>query len=76
MDSIWVGIIAIIVSIIFGSMAIVTSIIAAVWLISNRFSAVEARLTGVETVTLAQNHRLEMMEGLRPIEPIAPRRKR
>lgn len=74
MENIWIAVITLVLSILFGSFSIITTIIVAVWKISNRFSAVEARLTGLEQVTLAQNHRLEMMESA-DFKPIV-RRKR
>ena len=63
MENIWIAVITLVLTILFGSISIITTIIIAVWKITNRFTAIEVRMAGLEQITLAQNHRLEMMES-------------
>lgn len=73
MENIWIAVITLVFAILFGTFSVITTIIIAVWKISGRFSNLEVRMGSLEQVTLAQNHRLEMMETGN-FKPIARKR--
>jgi hypothetical protein len=73
MENLWIAVITLVCAILFGTFSVITTIIIAVWKITNRFTAIEVRMSGLEQITLAQNHRLEMMETGN-FKPIARKR--
>lgn len=58
-----IAVVAIIITIFFSTISIVLTLIAAVWRVGLRFTAIEKEMVGFREVMLAQNRRIERIES-------------
>lgn len=61
--SLWLAVLSIVVSVLFGTFSIVVTLIIAVWKVGLRFTTIEKEMVGFREAMTAQNRRLERIEA-------------
>lgn len=61
--SLWLAVLSIVVSVLFGTFSIVVTLIVAVWKVGLRFTTIEKEMVGFRETMTAQNRRLERIES-------------